>query len=67
MNLKLIKASIEYKKQICDMLEEWYSTGERIIPYAIRKVDYHDFYNYCANIEVTDASNGLVPDSTFFV
>ena len=66
MDLKLVKASIEYKKQICDMLDEWYSTGEKIIPYAIRKVDYHDFDNYCANVEVTDTSNGLVPDSTFF-
>ena len=66
MDLKLVKASAEYKKQICDMLDEWYGTGEKIIPYAIRKVDYHDFDNYCANIEVTDTSNGLVPDSTFF-
>ena len=66
MNLKLIKASNEYKKQICDMLDEWYSTKEKIIPYAIRKVDYHDLDNYCANLEVKDVSNGLVPDSTFF-
>ena len=66
MNLKLVKASDGYKKQICDMLDEWYSTGEKIIPYAIRKIDYHDFDQYCANIEVTDESNGLVPDSTFF-
>ena len=66
MNLKLIKASNAYKKQICDMLEEWYGTGEKIIPYAIRRVDYHDFNNYCANLEISDESNGLVPDSTFF-
>ena len=66
MNLKLVKAGSEYKKQICNMLDEWYGTGEKIIPYAIRKVDYHDFDNYCANIEVKDTSNGLVPDSTFF-
>ena len=66
MNLKLVKASVEYKKQICEMLDEWYSTGEKIVPYAIRKGDYHDFKNYCTTIEVTDANNGLVPDSTFF-
>ena len=48
MNLKLVKAGGEYKKQICNMLDEWYGTGEKIIPYAIRKVDYHDFDNYCA-------------------
>ena len=66
MNLNLVKASLEYKKQICDMLEEWYGTGEKIIPYAIRKADYHDFENYCVNIEVKETSNGAVPDSTFF-
>lgn len=66
MNLKLIKASVEYKEQICDMLDEWNATGEKIIPYAIRRVDYHDFEYYCDNLEVKDASGGLVPDSTFF-
>lgn len=65
-NLKLVKASLEYKKQICDMPDEWYSTGEKIIPYAIRKADHHDFENYCAHIEVTDSSGGLVPDSAYF-
>ena len=39
------------------MLDEWYGAGEKIIPYAIRKVDYHDFDNYCANNEVADTSN----------
>jgi len=66
MNLKLVKASSAYKKQICDMLDEWYSTGEKIVPYAIQKADYHDFEHYCSAIEVTDASGRLVPDSTFF-
>lgn len=66
MNLKLVKAGPEYKKQICDMLEEWYGTGEKIVPYAIRVADYHDFENYCASIEVKDTSSGLVPSSTFF-
>lgn len=66
MNLKLIKASVEYNKQISDMLDEWYSTGEKIIPYSIRRIDYHDFEYYCENLEVKDTSEGLVPDSTFF-
>lgn len=66
MNLKLVKAGAEYKKQICDMLDEWNATGEKIIPYAIRRVDYHDFECYCDNLEVTDTSSGLVPDSTYF-
>lgn len=29
MNLKLVKAGVEYKKQISDMLEEWYGTGKK--------------------------------------
>ena len=66
MNLKLIKPSAEYKTQICDMLDEWYGTGEKIIPYSIRRLDYHDFDNYCANLAIKDTSGGLVPDSTFF-
>ena len=66
MNLKLVKASQKYEKQIKDMLDEWYASKEKIIPYAIRKDDYHDFENYCKNLEVNEALNGLVPDSTFF-
>ncbi len=66
MNLKLIKASDQYRAQITDMLDEWYQTGEKIIPYAIRRTDYHDFDNYCENLEVKEDAGGLVPDSTFF-
>ena len=66
MRLRLIRATKEYKQQICDMLEEWYATGEKIIPYAIRRIDYHDFDDYCARLEVKDTKDGLVPDSTFF-
>jgi len=66
MKLKLVKASNEYRKQITDMLDEWNAAGEKIIPYAIRRLDYHDFEYYCKNLEVRDAGDGLVPDSTFF-
>lgn len=66
MNLKLVKASNEYRTQITEMLDEWYATGEKIIPYTIRRLDYHDFEYYCINLEVKDTSGGLVPDSTFF-
>ena len=48
------------------MLDEWNATGEKIVPYAIRRVDYRDFDRYCDNLEITDASGGFVPDSTFF-
>lgn len=66
MNLKLIKASNKYKKQIIDMLEEWYASNEKIVPYSIRKIDYHDFDYYCNNLDVKEKSNNLVPHSTFF-
>ncbi len=66
MNLKLVKASKEYEKQIKDMLDEWYASKEKIIPYSIIKSDYHDFENYCKNLDVKEASDGFVPDSTFF-
>ena len=66
MNIKLVKAEMKYRDQICDMLEEWYKSGEKIIPYAIRKAGYRDFENYCRVIEVKEGTDGLVPDSTFF-
>lgn len=66
MKLKLIKASNRYRQEISNMLDEWNATGEKIIPYAIRRLDYHNFDYYCDNLEVKDTTGGLVPDSTFF-
>ena len=66
MKLRLVKASNQYCDQIKDMLDEWNATGEKIIPYAIRRIDYHDFAYYCDNLEAKDTSCSLVPDSTFF-
>lgn len=66
MKLKLLKASDQYREQISLMLEEWYSSGEKIVPYAIRRLDYRDFAHYCENLEVKNTEDGLVPDSTFF-
>ena len=66
MNLRLIKASENYERQIRDMLEEWYATGEKIVPYAIRRLDYHDFKYYIDNLEVKNPPENYVTDSTFF-
>ena len=66
MNLKLVKMSESYQNQLRDMMDEWYAAGEKIIPYAIRKTDHHDFAAYMENLEVTDYRGALVPDSTFF-
>lgn len=65
MSLRLIKPTKEYQRQITEMLDEWYSSGEKIIPSAIRKSDYHDFDSYCEKCEIKDSDEG-VPDSTFF-
>ena len=64
--LKLIKLDEQYKSQLTDMMDEWTATDETIIPYAIRKCDYHDFPSYLASLEVTQPADGLVPDSTYF-
>lgn len=66
MDLKLVKLTYAYKNQLFEMMDEWHSTGEKIIPCAIRKVDYYDFETYLSTIEVKEDTGGLVPDSTFF-
>jgi len=71
MNIKLVKLSSEYKPQLTEMLEEWVTynkshQGANTSPYAIFKNDYHDFDYYLENLEIKEAKNGLVPDSTFF-
>lgn len=66
MKLKLIRLENKYKQHLFDMLDEWYASGEKIVPYAIRKTDYHDFEAYCKDLDVKDEKDGLVPDTTFF-
>lgn len=66
MKLKLVKLEEKYRSHLNNMLDEWYSYNEQIIPYAIRKVDYHDFDTYVNSLELNEAKDGLVPDSTFF-
>lgn len=65
-NLKLVKLDKSYQRQLNEMMDEWSSTGEKIIPWAIRKVDYHDFDNYLESLEVKEVGEGMVPDSTYF-
>ena len=66
MKLKLVKASEEYRRQITEMMDEWSATGETIVPYAIRVMDYHDFERYCDSVELKEPRKGFVPTSTFF-
>lgn len=66
MNIRLVKLSKEYKWQLEDMMEEWSNAGEKIVPYAIRKNDFHDFDHYLENLEITEETDGKVPDTTLF-
>jgi len=66
VKLRLVKLSKEYQSQLFEMMEEWTNAGEKIVPYAIRKMDYHDFDTYLETMELKEPVNGLVPDSTFF-
>lgn len=66
MNIRLVKLSKEYKTHLEDMMEEWCRTGEKIVPYAIRKNDYRNFDYYLDHLEIKQETNGKVPDTTLF-
>lgn len=66
MNLALVKAAKKYKAHICEMLDEWAATGEKIIPYAIGRLDWNKFDFYCDHLDIKHDGQGLVPDSTYF-
>ena len=66
MNIKLVKLTAEYKKQLTDMMDEWLAVEKDFSPYAIRKNDYHDFEYYLENLETKEGEKpGLVPDSVY--
>ena len=54
MNIRLVKLSNEYKKHLTEMMDEWTATNERIVPFAIRKNDYHDFEYYLEHLEIKE-------------
>lgn len=66
MKLKLVKLESKYRRHLNEMMDEWYATGESIVPYAIRRLDYRDFEYYCDNLEKWDLESGFVPDTTLF-
>ena len=69
MKLRLVKANDRNKDLICDMLDEWYASGETIVPYVIRRIDYHDYDFYWQNLEISEPKaqkRELVTDSTWF-
>ena len=66
MRLKLVKLEPKYRRHLNEMMEEWYASGEKIIPYSIRRLDYRDFEEYLLGLDVKQPSGGFVPDSTCF-
>lgn len=66
--IKLVKLSPEYRRQLNEMMEEWTATGEKIVPFALRKTDYRDFDGYLARLEQDEKEQeeGRVPSSTYF-
>lgn len=63
-NLQLIKLNINYQNQLNELMEEWTKTNEKIVPWAIRRVDYQDFNKYLNSLE-----SGFLPilESTYFL
>ena len=66
MALKLVKLAPEYKRQLTDMMDEWLAAERDFSPYMIRRLDYRDFDYYLEHLELTEETEGRVPDSTFF-
>ncbi len=64
--LKLVKFNTEYTAQLIDMMDEWTATGDKIIPFAINRCDYHDIDRYMESLEFKEPQGNYVPDSTFF-
>lgn len=65
--LQLVRLNINYIEQLNDMMSEWTSTDEKIVPYAIRKNDYHDFDNYVKNLDDDNKDKpNIVPSTTYF-
>lgn len=71
MNVKLIKLTEEYQKELGEMIDEWKLDQETnhtdCSPWAIFRNDYHNFAYYLANLDHKKPEAGMVPDSTFFL
>ena len=71
MNVKLIKLTKEYEKELGEMLDEWKNDIEinhtNSSPGAIFKNDYHCFEYYLENLDLKEERDGKVPSSTFFL
>ena len=64
--IKLVKISKEYKKQLFEMMDEWTKSNERIIPFAISRIDYHYFDIYINKIEELEINKTNVKSHIYF-
>ena len=65
--IKLVKLSKAYQTQLVEMLDEWSNFNDTDhSPWAVFKNDWHNFDYYLENLELKEAKDGRVPDSTFF-
>ena len=71
MDLKLIKITKEYEKELGEMIDEWKHDIEvnhtNSSPGSIFKNDYHDFDYYLNNLEHKVETDKRVPDTVFFL
>lgn len=64
--LKLVKLNEDNYPLLIDMMDEWTATGEKIVPWAIVKTDYHVYDAYLNSLEIKEGCPDRVPDSTWF-
>ncbi|WP_207705534.1 GNAT family N-acetyltransferase [Hathewaya massiliensis] len=56
--LRLVKPDKKYEMQYREMMDEWYTVGEKIVPYSIRRLDYKNFDEYLNGFE--EEKNGCL-------
>ena len=70
-NLKLIKLSWEYEKQLVEMIDEWKldqdTNNTDRSPWAIFKNDPHDFQHYLDELDIVEPHGLMVPESVYFL
>ena len=70
MNVKLIKLTKEYESELIEMIKEWKEDQIKNhtdrSPWVIFRLDPNNFDYYLENLELKEAKDGRVPDSTFF-
>lgn len=64
--LRLVRLNRENYPLLVDMMDEWTGTGEKLIPYSIRREDYHNFEKYAASLDLPLGNGTPVENSTYF-